>query len=236
MDGKADAFMGQSRAVHMGPEMNQRRGQQFDRQQGRRQNRFQGSVKEFTCNNYNNNYCKESQDHMDTNLPQKYIHACTNCYGNPAIPAREQRHKLKHCKNTAHQDGDHRLRPGEGTARRKAVKQYCNLLQKHFSSGKPFIVHSWEQQGDGSRAQRKQGGWNSETFDHNIDSKGNLVKSSCRGKFLFQRHFRDSKGNLVKSAERPEFLFHKHFKQTVHDNRALHLGGHSKLWECQKQS
>ena len=102
MDGKSDAFMGQSRAVHLGGDMNPRHGQQFDRQQGRRQNRFQGSVKEFTCNNYNNNYCKESQDHMDTNLPQKYIHTCTNCYGNPAIPAREQCHKLKHCKNTTH--------------------------------------------------------------------------------------------------------------------------------------
>ena len=60
-------------------------------------------------------------------------------------------------------------------------------------------MHSREKQEDGNRAQRKQGGWNPETFDNSIDSKDNLVKSNHKAKFLFQRHFRDSKGNLVKS-------------------------------------
>ena len=72
MDGRSHAFLGQNRGGHgMGDTAPHFTHQ--DRSGNRRHNRVQPVVKEFTCSNYNANYCKEQGDHMDPSLPHKYM-------------------------------------------------------------------------------------------------------------------------------------------------------------------
>ena len=98
-DGKHHAYMGQHRGGQVVTEPSNSVQHRPNGNSSRRQGRtMPGVIKEFTCNNFNAGYCSESYDHMDATLPQKYIHACHNCYGNPAVPTREQQHKAKFCK------------------------------------------------------------------------------------------------------------------------------------------
>ena len=115
MDSKSDAYMGQNRGIRTayeqtapppqyprqgkGGSMGYSQNHHQDRGNMQKQGRGQHYIKEYTCRNYNAGFCREQQDHWDPNLPHKYIHACQSCYGNPAIPPREQRHKAKHCTN-----------------------------------------------------------------------------------------------------------------------------------------
>ena len=71
MDGKSDAFMGQNRGTRASVDGPPRQSQPYEHQNTHKQPRVQGGYKEFTCNNYNSGYCRESQDHFDPILSHR---------------------------------------------------------------------------------------------------------------------------------------------------------------------